>query len=98
MSSVDRGSVTATRISEFVSPALEKQRIRGAWARSVRGAWRLSDGREVLIVGERCFVADGANVYQGRHPLPAGAGLALQCVMATEPGTDPWQPKPDGKE
>ena len=79
------GDTTATRADSFNGSPVSSQNLG-----FVRGAWLLSNGREVLLTLEKCYCRDGARIYSAPYPLSAGAGLAVQCVMATKPGWDPF--------
>ncbi len=82
--------LTARHVSSFRSVFLERKRIAFSLNDQVRGAWLLSDGREVLLARYILMVADGHRVYVGVYPAEAGAGLAVQCVMAVPAGQDPF--------
>jgi len=83
---------TATHATEFGSIALQTKLRAAVRAGTLRQAWRLSDGREVLLTAARCHVAErhSGKVWSAPFPMSAGEGLAVQCVMATAPGCDPF--------
>jgi len=84
---------TATRVAEFSSIALQTKLRAAMRAGTVRDSWRLSDGREVLLTVSKCHVAErySGKVWSAPYPSSAGEGLAVQCVMDTDPGRDPFR-------
>lgn len=85
-------AVTATRVAEFSSIALQTKLRAAMRAGTLRDSWRLSDGREVLLTVSKCHVAErySGKVWSAPYPSSAGEGLAVQCVMATTPGCNPF--------
>ena len=85
--------VNAMRVVEFGSIPLQTKLRAAIRAGTLRGSWRLSDRREVLLTSARCHVAEatGGKVWSAPYPSSAGTGLAVQCVMASAPGCDPFR-------
>ena len=83
-------TTTAPTVAVFSSRPLQTKLRAAMRAGTLRHAWRLSDGREVLLTERLCHVHDGRRVYSAPYPSSAGAGLAVQCVMAVAPGCDPF--------
>lgn len=86
-------TVTAKPAAEFGSIALQTKLRAAIRAGTLRQAWRLSDRREVLLTASKCHVAEatGGKVWSAPFPSSAAPGLAVQCVMATAPGRDPFR-------
>lgn len=86
-------AVTATRVAEFGSIPLQTKLRAAMRAGTLRQAWRLTDGREVLLTASKRHVAErsGGKVWSAPYPADAGPGLAVQCVMATAPWCNPFK-------
>ena len=91
-------TTTAKTVTAFSSRPLQTKLRAAMRAGTLRHAWRLSDGREVLLTERLCHVHDGRRVYSAPYPSSADVGMAVQAVMAVERGRDPFASGASGEE
>ena len=89
--------VAAKTVAEFSSIPLQTKLRAAMRAGTLRHAWRLSDGREVLLTERLCHVHDGRRVYSAPYPSSADVGMAVQAVMAVARGCDPFRGSEENK-